>query len=103
LAILFYAAYCIRPMMVNGLKVDDGVGSTNETKNFIDEDFVYYQGVQGKPGVDFPVLSHIPRTTFNCRNVDSGYYADLETDCQVYGHFSQKIWLILCLSGFPYL
>lgn len=40
-------------------------------------------GVQGVPGVDFPVYSTIPRTTFSCRDVDGGYYADLETDCQV--------------------
>ncbi|EEZ97295.1 cuticular protein analogous to peritrophins 1-J isoform X2 [Tribolium castaneum] len=55
-----------------------------EERKFNEEDLVFYQGVTGKPGVDFPVLSHIPRTTFNCRNVDSGYYADLETDCQVF-------------------
>lgn len=40
-------------------------------------------GVQGVPGEDFPVYSTIPRTTFSCRDVDAGYYADLETDCQV--------------------
>ncbi|GLV31712.1 thawb [Carabus blaptoides fortunei] len=43
-----------------------------------------YQGVMGKPGVDFPVLTYIPRTKFTCRGKKSGYYADLETNCQVF-------------------
>ncbi|XP_044262518.1 probable serine/threonine-protein kinase nek3 isoform X2 [Tribolium madens] len=73
LAILLYAGYCTRPM--NCLEPNE---------KFNEEDLVFYQGVTGKPGVDFPVLSHIPRTTFSCRDVDSGYYADLETDCQVF-------------------
>ncbi|XP_018318635.1 mucin-3A-like isoform X2 [Agrilus planipennis] len=45
---------------------------------------VYYQGVDGQPGVDFPTLSYIPRTTFSCTEMDSGYYADTETGCQVF-------------------
>ncbi|XP_049846570.1 mucin-3A-like [Schistocerca gregaria] len=44
-----------------------------------------YQGVMGRPGVDFPILPRIPRTTFNCRSVPGpGYYADMDTDCQVF-------------------
>uniref|UniRef100_T1HCJ8 Chitin-binding type-2 domain-containing protein n=2 Tax=Rhodnius prolixus TaxID=13249 RepID=T1HCJ8_RHOPR len=39
----------------------------------------------GRPGVDFPVLPKIPRTDFSCRKVkSSGYYADLDTGCQVF-------------------
>ena len=42
-------------------------------------------GVMGRPGVDFPVLPSIPKTGFSCRQVkSSGYYADLDTDCQVW-------------------
>lgn len=37
----------------------------------------------GKAGVDFPAYPNIPSTGFNCKNVPTGYYADLETDCQV--------------------
>ncbi|KAL3278235.1 hypothetical protein HHI36_013573, partial [Cryptolaemus montrouzieri] len=40
--------------------------------------------VRGKPGVDFPVLTNIPKTSFSCRDIESGYYADLETRCQVF-------------------
>ncbi|XP_033211361.1 mucin-5AC isoform X2 [Belonocnema kinseyi] len=41
-------------------------------------------GVTGQPGVDFPVLTTIPTTSFTCRGVKGGYYADLETNCQVF-------------------
>jgi len=47
-------------------------------------EYQIYQGVMGRPGVDFPVHPSIPATSFSCRNVkQSGYYADLEADCQV--------------------
>lgn len=42
-----------------------------------------YQGVLGRPGVDFPVMSRIPPTNFDCTNFGNGYFADLETSCQV--------------------
>lgn len=42
-----------------------------------------YQGVLGRPGVDFPVMTTIPPTDFDCRNFGNGYFADLDTSCQV--------------------
>ncbi|XP_055299607.1 uncharacterized protein LOC129567062 isoform X2 [Sitodiplosis mosellana] len=51
---------------------------------FDDNDYEIYQGVVGRPGVDFPVLTGIPQTTFNCRDFGNGYFADLETECQVF-------------------
>lgn len=32
----------------------------------------------------------IPKTSFSCRGRDSGYYADTETDCQVYHMCDQQ-------------
>ncbi|KAJ8711569.1 hypothetical protein PYW08_008523 [Mythimna loreyi] len=64
------------------------------------EDIVEYQGVIGRAGVDFPAYPNIPPTGFNCKNVPTGYYADLETDCQVF-HIcdtSRKI-SFLCPNG----
>lgn len=50
----------------------------------VDEvDLENYQGVLGRPGVDFPVLTGIPKTNFSCKEYGNGYFADLETDCQV--------------------
>lgn len=48
-----------------------------------EDDLVFYQGQEGTPGVDFPIYSYIPRTSFSCKGIESGYYADLDTDCQV--------------------
>ncbi|CAB3233898.1 unnamed protein product [Arctia plantaginis] len=65
-----------------------------------DLDVVEYQGVIGRAGVDFPAYPNIPATGFNCKNVPTGYYADLETDCQVF-HIcdtSRKI-SFLCPNG----
>uniref|UniRef100_A0A182RPJ8 Chitin-binding type-2 domain-containing protein n=1 Tax=Anopheles funestus TaxID=62324 RepID=A0A182RPJ8_ANOFN len=43
-----------------------------------------YQGLVGRPGIDFPVLTHIPKTIFDCKSHGNGYFADLETRCQVF-------------------
>ncbi|XP_052863907.1 uncharacterized protein LOC128270538 [Anopheles cruzii] len=43
-----------------------------------------YKGLVGRPGIDFPVLTHIPGTVFQCENHGNGYFADLETRCQVF-------------------
>ncbi|KMR04523.1 cuticular protein analogous to peritrophins 1-j precursor [Lasius niger] len=40
--------------------------------------------VTGQPGVDYPALTSIPATSFSCRGLRGGYYADLETNCQVF-------------------
>ena len=41
--------------------------------------------VPGVPGVDYPVYRDIPLTTFDCRSTEyPGFYADIETGCQVY-------------------
>ncbi|XP_023935203.2 serine-rich adhesin for platelets [Bicyclus anynana] len=63
-------------------------------------DIVEHLGVIGKANVDFPALPNIPTTGFNCKDVPTGYYADLETDCQVF-HIcdtSRKI-SFLCPNG----
>ena len=40
--------------------------------------------VPGRPGEDYPALSSIPVTQFRCTDqIHSGYFADLETSCQV--------------------
>ena len=52
------------------------------------------KSIPGSPGTDFPVFNSIPVTQFNCLNSNSGnkrngvrpagFYADVETQCQVY-------------------
>lgn len=56
----------------------------------------------GRPGIDYPVFSEIPKTNFNCRDQRyKGFFGDPETDCQVWhycdlngGHAS-----FLCPNG----
>lgn len=41
-------------------------------------------GIPGEAGVNYPTLHTIPRTSFSCgEQQHNGYYADLETSCQV--------------------
>ncbi|KYQ59972.1 hypothetical protein ALC60_00993 [Trachymyrmex zeteki] len=53
-------------------------------------EYQVYQGVTGQPGVDYPALTSIPATSFSCRGLRGGYYADLETNCQT-ARFEQKV------------
>jgi len=41
--------------------------------------------VPGVPGEDYPIYSEVPDTGFSCEGqVDGGYYADPEAECQVF-------------------
>lgn len=41
-------------------------------------------GTPGKPGIDYPALSSIPQTNFNCKTQRyKGFFADPDTNCQV--------------------
>ncbi|GAU96809.1 hypothetical protein RvY_08196 [Ramazzottius varieornatus] len=43
-----------------------------------------------QPGVDFPVYSEIPKTSFDCKKLyKSGYFADPEAQCQVFHRCDQ--------------
>ncbi|CAG9787258.1 unnamed protein product [Diatraea saccharalis] len=42
-------------------------------------------GTPGRPGVDYPILTIIPQTAFNCKTQRyKGFFADPETRCQVW-------------------
>lgn len=73
-----------------------------------DTDPEVYQGVLGRPGVDFPVMTTIPKTNFDCRSLGNGYFADLETSCQVTidvasGAQKKLFSTLFPSSGFPHL
>ena len=41
--------------------------------------------VPGTPGEDYPIFSSVPSTSFTCDDKEGGgYYADMETGCQVH-------------------
>ena len=43
------------------------------------------ESIPGEPGEDYPILANVPETTFGCEGqVEGGYYADPEGECQVF-------------------
>lgn len=40
--------------------------------------------IPGEPGQDYPTLREIPTTDFSCEGRVDGYYADVQTGCQVF-------------------
>lgn len=44
---------------------------------------------QGIPGKDYPTLHSVPKTGFECNDLNNGVYADVETGCQVW-HICQN-------------
>ena len=43
------------------------------------------KAVPGVPGQDYPIYAEVPETGFECDGqVDGGYYADPEAECQVF-------------------
>ena len=43
------------------------------------------ESIPGVPGEDYPILSEVPETAFTCDGqVDGGYYADPEAECQAF-------------------
>ena len=42
------------------------------------------KAVPGTPGQDYPIYAEVPETSFSCNGqVDGGYYADPDAECQV--------------------
>lgn len=40
-------------------------------------------GIPGRAWKDYPMFSEVPKTSFSCAAASYGYYADMETGCQV--------------------
>ncbi|KAI9565895.1 hypothetical protein GHT06_009693 [Daphnia sinensis] len=53
----------------------------------IDEEIAFWdfrESIPGEPEFDYPILDKIPTTSFKCTGQKDGYYADVETRCQVF-------------------
>ncbi|XP_066254311.1 uncharacterized protein [Euwallacea similis] len=60
-----------------------------------------YSAIPGQPEQDYPILSSVPETSFSCEQQEyPGYYADIETRCQVF-HIcaNNKTYDFLCPNG----
>ena len=83
-----------------------GSGSNFGTTSYSDSDTGSYEGgdysaIPGEPDIDYPILSYIPQTSFSCKSQAlPGYYADVETRCQVFHVCSNNItYDFLCPNG----
>ncbi|KAF5298686.1 hypothetical protein FQR65_LT09666 [Abscondita terminalis] len=83
LAIVFYMICLKTKLLVSGLK-DDEIAPMLRTTDYRERrDAGDFKG-DGTPNVDFPTYSHVPKTKFSCKDMEPGYYADIDTDCQVF-------------------
>ena len=64
------------------------------------------ESIPGEPGEDYPILGSVPDTSFDCLGqVEGGYYADPEGECQVFhicaggGEGSLVKYSFLCPNG----
>jgi len=64
------------------------------------------KSVPGQPGTDYPIFAEAPETSFACDGqVEGGYYADPEADCQAFhvctsdGLGSLAKYTFLCPNG----
>merc|ERR1712025_142078 len=87
-------------LMVNGQSSEDAYTSPEEVPIYGSNDAVStYQAsdagadplsalassIPGVPGEDYPIYSEVPETGFACDGqMDGGYYADPEAECQVF-------------------
>ncbi|KAH9424727.1 hypothetical protein DERP_012711 [Dermatophagoides pteronyssinus] len=71
----------------NGDNVDYDYGFDNSIDMMME---MMKNTIRGEPGKDYPILSDIPITQFKCSDHQlPGYYADVETQCQVF-HICQE-------------
>ncbi|KAL3277739.1 hypothetical protein HHI36_013079 [Cryptolaemus montrouzieri] len=55
---------------------------TREEQNYPNH---YTDNLPGAPELDYPIFTSIPQTGFSCEGkINWQYYADIETDCQVF-------------------
>ena len=66
------------------LKQQQHLGTPEGQKDDQYDDNGWEDSVPGLPGRDYPNLTSIPDTSFSCNGkTPGGYYADVETRCQV--------------------
>merc|ERR1712106_533202 len=65
---------------------DVGAGALDEAASDVPSNLAMLtNNIPGVPGEDYPIYSEVPETAFACDGqVDGGYYADPEAECQVF-------------------
>ncbi|XP_041447794.1 LOW QUALITY PROTEIN: serine-rich adhesin for platelets [Drosophila obscura] len=54
------------------------------SSEYTDQQFDLRHTIPGEPGLDYPILSAPPKTSFVCKGRHEGYYADVESRCQAF-------------------
>eukprot|EP00091_Calanus_sinicus_P024821 TRINITY_DN9112_c0_g1_i1.p1 TRINITY_DN9112_c0_g1~~TRINITY_DN9112_c0_g1_i1.p1 ORF type:complete len:250 (+),score=41.45 TRINITY_DN9112_c0_g1_i1:144-893(+) len=95
---LFFAAYAFADQSI--------YGGNNFPVRIAGGDDDLSESVPGNPGQDYPIFSEVPDTSFVCDGqVDGGYYADPEAECQAFhicandGHNGLSKFSFLCPNG----
>ncbi|KAM7361069.1 uncharacterized protein ACRADG_009608 [Cochliomyia hominivorax] len=75
-----------------------GAGTGNAIDDDYDGDF---SAIPGVPGVDYPIYSQVPQTSFDCaQQALPGYYSDIEAQCQVFHICAlNRTYSFLCPNG----
>lgn len=80
---LFYLSCCpFKEMITIFAELSPGVGTSQHfpLQQTSDDE----GGTPGRPGIDYPILTTIPTTSFDCKTQRyKGFFADPETRCQV--------------------
>nr|XP_036668997.1 heat shock protein DDB_G0288861 isoform X2 [Drosophila suzukii] len=56
----------------------------DKSSEYTDQQFDLRHTIPGEPGLDYPILSAPPKTSFVCKGRHEGYYADVESRCQAF-------------------
>ncbi|KAH8401381.1 hypothetical protein KR009_005041 [Drosophila setifemur] len=56
----------------------------DKSSEYTDQQFDLRHTIPGEPGLDYPILSSPPKTSFVCKGRHEGYYADVESRCQAF-------------------
>ncbi|XP_030384849.1 uncharacterized protein YMR317W [Scaptodrosophila lebanonensis] len=67
-----------------GVGAQDNFEDADKSNEYTDQEFDLRHTIPGEPGVDYPILSTVPKTSFVCQGRHEGYYADVESRCQAF-------------------
>ncbi|KRK00034.1 uncharacterized protein Dyak_GE13937, isoform B [Drosophila yakuba] len=56
----------------------------DKSSEYTDQQYDLRHTIPGEPGLDYPILSAPPKTSFVCKGRHEGYYADVESRCQAF-------------------
>ncbi|EDW01450.1 GH20446 [Drosophila grimshawi] len=71
-------------LLIGGTKAQGNFEDADKASDYTDQQFDLRHTIPGEPGVDYPILSEVPKTSFVCKGRHEGYYADVESRCQAF-------------------